>query len=173
MKIITAPDIPKLSEVSHNEIFLAGGISNCPDWQTDVLDMLKDVKEEFTIYNPRREQFDLSDPTYSEEQIEWEHDKLSLVNNVIFWFPCETVCPITLYELGVAATKWKKLFVGCHPDYVRKFDVIKQLSLCRPEIVVRDSLEEIVSDVKVFLDNPFKIENNSWRTSWSAGNEVW
>jgi len=39
-------------------------------------------------------------------------------------FPCETLCPITLYELGtwsiLSQQTGAKLFVGCHPEYKRK-----------------------------------------------------
>jgi hypothetical protein len=37
----------------------------------------------------------------------------------MFWFPCETLCPITLYELGawtvLAPQTGTKLFVGACP----------------------------------------------------------
>jgi hypothetical protein len=49
---------------------------------------------------------------------------------ISFWFPRETLCPITLYELG----KWhgkadKPIVVGMHPDYPRRIDVEEQSKL--------------------------------------------
>ena len=35
--------------------FIAGGITNCPDWQADIVEMLKDT--DLTLLNPRRADF--------------------------------------------------------------------------------------------------------------------
>lgn len=123
-------------------VFVAGGISNCPDWQGAFVQSLAD-QSNVTFLNPRREAFDLKDESQSSLQIEWEHWGLAQSDTVIFWFPKETLCPITLLELGKMMLTDKKLVVGCHPEYARRFDVIKQLQLERPGIKVVDSLEEL------------------------------
>ena len=154
MKTITCPDSMGIPSSWKNcMIFLGGGITNCPDWQQDMISLLSSNDDGLVLFNPRRSQFDVSDASQSDFQIQWEYEHLHQSDAIIFWFPKETLCPITLYELGAAATRGDRLFVGCHPDYQRKFDVIKQLSLVRPDIVVRTSIEEIATDVTNWYRN--------------------
>lgn len=138
MIAITAPE-----KVVGGDLFLAGGISNCPDWQADAVNML----EEFpgVVINPRR--YTVFDENEAEEQIEWEYNALHAIPKILFWFPSETLCPITLYELGVFSQRQHiEVFVGTHPSYKRRLDVVKQLQLARPEIKVRDTIEAVVQD---------------------------
>jgi hypothetical protein len=139
MRIIEAPhDYP-----AQADIFLGGGISNCPDWQSDVIELLADVPG--VALNPRRTGEFTED--IADEQITWEYHALSSVNTVFFWFPKETLCPITLLELGVFTQRPDtRLIVGTHPDYARRFDVIKQLELARPEVKVQDSIQNLVAE---------------------------
>lgn len=135
MQIITAPQ--KCPHYHNNSLFLAGGITNCPDWQADVLNILN--VNEFTgqVCNPRRKNFPMSDPNSAKEQIEWEFDMLNTANAIMFWFPKETVCPITLYELGFWLSHYahadmrfaKIITIGCHPEYSRLQDVRIQSNL--------------------------------------------
>jgi len=139
MKIIEAPATYGPKQVN---LFLAGGISNCPDWQAAAVNLLTEV--DGTALNPRRSEAFTEE--IAGEQITWEYEALHLTKAIIFWFPAETLCPITLFELGVfTQRKGIPVFVGTHPDYQRRFDVIKQLSLARPEIKVVDSVEELVN----------------------------
>lgn len=148
MKLVTCPDIFECEMIGRTfKVFLGGGISNCPDWQQDMIDKLNHADNKLVLFNPRRESFDITDQSASEFQIEWEFDHLAIADAIMFWFPCETMCPITLYELGAAATKGKTIFVGCHPEYARRFDVQKQLSMIRPGVKVRDSLGEVAKDI--------------------------
>jgi hypothetical protein len=154
MKLITAPDqtlILKKRFEAHEIVFVAGGISNCSDWQAEFIQKFEDEGNYLTMINPRRHDFDITNPNMSAEQIEWEYKRIQESHIMTFWFPHETLCPITLYELGAAAHSNKTLFVGCHPDYQRKFDVVKQLSLVRPEIQVVFSLDELAGQLKYYL----------------------
>jgi len=140
MYIIEAPQV---TYSVHAKLFLAGGISNCPDWQEEAIVLLDEV--EGIAYNPRRTA--KFTENIAGEQIEWEHSALRNSATVLFWFPAETLCPITLFELGVfSQRKDTPIFVGTHPDYQRKFDVIKQLELERPEARVRHNIKDMVSD---------------------------
>jgi len=137
---------------NHYKLFLAGGISNCRDWQVEMIKRLsKDAEDaeidNLILINPRRHDFDITNPKMSEQQIEWEYHHLELADGILFWFPYETLCPITLYELGKAAAQEKEIFVGCHPGYVRKFDVEFQLKHLRPEVKVRDNFQDLINDV--------------------------
>ena len=145
MKLIAAPDqSPILSK--EKTLFLAGGISNCRDWQRDMIEKLK--KENLTLINPRRENWDMNaDPEESARQIEWEHMMIGISKGIMFWFPNETLCPITLFELGAALRTHTNIFIGCDPDYKRKFDVEVQVSLVRSDITVHSSLDDLANDI--------------------------
>ena len=140
MHIIEAP---YLSPILPASLFLAGGISNCFDWQSEAITLLANI--EGTAFNPRRSTEFIAE--IASEQIEWEHNALRNSQVLLFWFPAETLCPITLFELGVFSQKLNvPLFVGTHPDYQRRFDVIKQLELERPEIQVHSNLENVIAE---------------------------
>ena len=68
MKVVTAPEdfICLETEV---KCFLAGGITNCPNWQRDVIDCLQKIDDEslgkldrLVVFNPRRDNFPSDDP---------------------------------------------------------------------------------------------------------------
>ena len=131
-------------------LFLAGGITNCPNWQQEMVTRLSD--SQLTLVNPRRKIWKDGDAV---EQIKWEHRHLTRCDAVLFWFPSETVCPITLpggpvwlmYELGAWAFRPKKIFVGCHPNYNRKLDVEIQVGLERVNLVVVSSIQDLAQQV--------------------------
>lgn len=126
-------------------IFLGGGISGCGDWQATMEDLLTGLP--VIQINPRRENFDITDPAVSIEQIKWEHRHLKQCNCILFWFPCETLCPITLFELGRWLHSKTKVFVGVHPDYKRRLDVEIQSRLERPKLEVAYSLDALAQQV--------------------------
>lgn len=139
MHVIEAPD----GHPGDCDIFLAGGISGCPDWQSEVIELLDG--EQGVALNPRRSGGFIDD--IADEQISWEYHALRSVHTVFFWFPKETLCPIALLELGAfTQIPQTRLIVGTHPDYQRRFDVIKQLQLSRWEVTVHDNLEDMVTD---------------------------
>ena len=126
-------------------IFCAGGISNCPDWQSQIVELLK--PSPWIILNPRRANFSIDNPDAAQQQIAWEYRHLRLASAILFWFPQETLCPITLYELGAWSMTDKLLFVGVHPNYPRRQDVEIQTGLVRPEIEIVYSLEELAEQI--------------------------
>ena len=112
-------------------IFLGGGISNCPDWQLIAAEYLLSFTN-YRVYNPRRvEAFDIDDAQAAPIQIKWEFDRLIIPQvYILFWFPKETLCPITLFEYGKAlGSGHNRIFVGCHEEYQRKLDLIEQTKL--------------------------------------------
>ncbi len=132
-------------------VFLAGGITGCPDWQAEAHRLLGDLP--IAVLNPRREDFPIHDPSAGPAQIEWEYRHLRHAHAVLFWFPAsgDITQPIALYELGAHATAGKPLAVGCDPNYVRRGDVLHQLGLARPDISVRDNLADACKDVRMLL----------------------
>lgn len=141
MRLIEAPNQYPTNPTP--DIFLGGGITNCPDWQSEAVDLLKHT--DAVILNPRRSGEFTED--IAGEQIEWEYHALRAVDTVFFWFPKETLCPITLLELGVFTQRPQtQIVVGTHPEYARRFDVLKQLELARPEVAVQDSVAGLVNE---------------------------
>lgn len=131
------------------KVFLAGGISNCPNWQAEFTQMCKKRNLRVICESPRRIDWDESKrELLLYEQILWEHNHLIEADVIVFWFPKESLCPITLFELGKYG-KGSKIIVGCHPEYKRKQDVILQLSLMNPSVRVVDSLEEVCNQLSL------------------------
>ncbi|HKA88060.1 MAG TPA: nucleoside 2-deoxyribosyltransferase domain-containing protein [Haliangiales bacterium] len=115
-------------------IFLAGGITGCPDWQSEMIRLLDPLHPQWLVLNPRREQFPIDDPDAAFAQIAWEHRALRAARAIIFWFPRETVCPIALYELGAWSMTQRRIFVGAHEAYPRRLDIEIQTRLARPDV---------------------------------------
>lgn len=130
------------------DLFIAGGIRNTTDWQSVALDMLEDL-DGFAA-NPRREEGILTSGSEASKQIEWEFEALSRSKTILFWFPDTSVCPIALYELGVQIGRGGDIVVGAAPDYERRFDLIRQLSLAKSvnpglDSKIRTSLADTVN----------------------------
>ena len=118
-----------------DNLFLAGSITGAHDWQKEMAfkryfpyPSLIDV---FNVFNPRRADFDTSDPNVEKEQITWEYHCIHHCHHILFWFAPETLAPITLFELGSALNthKHENIYIGIDPQYKRKNDVIIQTSL--------------------------------------------
>lgn len=101
MKVITAPE---QYERKKDDVFcfLAGGITNCPDWQQEVINELQKANfEHLIVFNPRRENFPINDPNAAKEQIEWEFKYLEQTDIFSMYFcASESDQPICMYELG-------------------------------------------------------------------------
>jgi len=132
MRHIQAPKIfsPKKSSEWERTLFIGGGISGTTVWQDKMVKLLTGTN--LILLNPRRKKFDVKDPMMTVEQIEWEFYHLRFARARMFWFPPETLCPITLFELGKYIESSDRLFVGVDPKYARYDDVQTQLTLARP-----------------------------------------
>lgn len=77
MKVITAVEkyTPNYGDIT---VFLAGGITDCDNWQKKVIDYLETQQhtEHLIVFNPRRDKFPMDDPNAAEEQITWEFNNL-------------------------------------------------------------------------------------------------
>ncbi len=121
-------------------LFLAGGITGCPDWQTRAALQLCAAGVPATVMNPRRAVFPEWEPAASRVQIAWEYEHLARADVILFWFCAESIQPIALYELGAHAARGAKIAVGAHPEYARRLDVVEQLRHVRPEVEVHAPL---------------------------------
>ena len=129
-------------------LFLAGGITGCPDWQIYAVRKLTGTN--YAVLNPRREDWPIDDKDASEKQIVWEHQHLRLAHAILFWFCKETIQPIALYELGAWSMMNKPLFIGVEPGYQRAVDVELQTHLVRPEVIIHNSLDQLIREVVKF-----------------------
>lgn len=127
-------------------VFLAGGIMGCPDWQSEMVDLLSDTN--LVLMNPRRRDFPMDDPTAAQSQIRWEYNHLRLADRILFWFSAATLCPIVLYELGAWSRTNKRLVVGIEPGYQREQDVRIQTSLVRPDVPIVSTLEDLALSIQ-------------------------
>lgn len=147
-KTITAPE--SFEENGELKLFLAGGISNCPDWQSEMIDKLSDTK--LNLFNPRRKNFPMDDPDAANEQITWEFNWLKRADVISFWFSEGSMNPIVLYELGMWGNSRKiPIFIGVHPKYERLQDVMIQTSLARPDVVIVNSIKDICTQIKIYI----------------------
>lgn len=139
MKVITAPEI-YAKQPGDVFVFLAGGITKCPDWQSDAIKNLGnsftsrfDQNDHLIIFNPRRKDFDITDPDASIKQIEWEFNALENCDIFsMFFCASESVQPICMYELGRNITRMQmrfpknwddRLIITSEKDYSRCKDV--------------------------------------------------
>ena len=133
-QIITAPSIelPKFTSV-----FLAGGITNCKEWQKAVIEELE--SEDISFFNPRQEHFDVSDKNASYKQIFWEFERLETMD-IFSMYYCNDNSdqPICMYELGRNIVRmqnrfpsdWeKRIVISVEDGYRRKADVLIQTEL--------------------------------------------
>lgn len=130
-------------------VFLAGGITGCPDWQQELADFFQAT--DIVVLNPRRKHFPINDPDAASKQIHWEFRHLLMADVIIFWFPKESICPIALYELGAWTMTQKPIFIGMHPDYERRRDIEIQTGLRRSGSKIVYSLQELANQVVYFL----------------------
>lgn len=133
-------------------VFLAGGITGCPDWQSDLIPEIECDDAPFILANPRRAHWDMS--IDSRDQITWEHAWLERADIVSFWFPQETPCPITLYGLADVTRRVMAdgdnldMVVGAHPEYQRLFDIEFQTQLrLGPNFHVAKSLDVLAGRI--------------------------
>lgn len=142
---IKCPDTMRFKPLNQTAIFMAGGITGCPDWQHVMVEQLANVPN-LILVNPRRNDWDLTKS--SKDQITWEYHHLHIVDYTYFWFPKEGMCAITLYELAMAVAKrGDRIRVGVEPGYWRELDVREQLALAAPWIDIVSTLDELYNPV--------------------------
>ena len=140
MKVITGIEnyIPQENDIC---VFLAGGITNCHEWQDEVIKNLESFPytDNLIIFNPRRKNFPIHDPNASRQQIEWEFKWLERMDIFSMYF-CkdDSDQPICLYELGRNLVRmqnrfpsdWEdRIIITCEKGYKRQQDVIIQTEL--------------------------------------------
>ena len=144
-------------------VFMAGGITNCPDWQQDLRRLLESDEVPGSMLNPRRANFPIDDPNAARQQIEWEFHALNMANVFSVWFSAgPSPQPICMYELGRHLARWEEqdrydrkrgaggleICIGVEPGYVREQDVRIQTELVTEYVEISTSLEEHAERIK-------------------------
>jgi len=146
MIYVEAPE--RTFPTTKKSIFLAGSITGARNWQKEVVQAIKDF--DVVVFNPRRDNFPIHDPSAALEQITWEHEMLRKADMIQMWFDGNTVSPICLFELGAWIMTSKPMVIGMDPNYQRRQDVEIQTKLVRPEIPIvyaMDDFTNVVSDM--------------------------
>lgn len=134
-------------------VFLAGGISSCPNWQDTARRILQ---PHAVILNPRRP-FTWNPPS-ADEQMRWEYDHLRRASVVLFWFPKpdaeHVVQPIAFFELGYHLAARTLLTVGADPGFTRHHDVVVQTRMARPSLTVHNRLEDVCAAALQLIRGP-------------------
>lgn len=136
MKVYEAVETPPLEEYydeNNIKLFLAGGITDCEDWQSRVIGELNDHHcDNLIVFNPRRKTFDVTNPNESLRQIEWEYKYLNDMDMFTMYFAnSKSNQPICMYELGRHLERmqhrfpldWKdRIIIGIEDGYCREQD---------------------------------------------------
>lgn len=152
MKVVTAPD--GCSTHAKISVFLAGGISDCWNWQDAVINKLREMEENgydmrsLVLFNPRRPSFDVNNPVDTKEQINWEYYWLDCCDIFSMYFcNSESVQPICMYELGRNLLKksddWEddsncycsSVLISIEKGYKRTDDVLIQTELATSGLI--------------------------------------
>ena len=125
MKVIKPPQ--PILPLKNKAVFLAGSIEmgKAVNWQQYLITELRG--EDVTIWNPRRDDWDISQEqsisnAYFVEQVEWELRALEFADIIALYFAPNTKSPISLLEFGLH-TKSGRLIVCCPKGFWRKGNV--------------------------------------------------
>ncbi|MBP9748921.1 nucleoside 2-deoxyribosyltransferase domain-containing protein [Patescibacteria group bacterium] len=141
-------DAPSDEQPRFPTLFLAGGITNCPNWQEDALTELADTNS--TIFNPRRKTYP-DDPAALRQQISWEYERLRSADAILFWFAPGSLNPITLFELGSALERKQRLFIGADAGYSRIADLRIQIALRSQETHIQEDFSSLITDIRGYF----------------------
>ena len=168
MIVITAPHlyIPKHDDIT---VFLAGGITGCRDWQNEDIDHLHRFAgrddNQIVVYNPRQENFDVTNQYAADDQITWEYQYLNQVDIFSMYFVGGSqIQPICMYELG----RYTKSFydyqvISTEKDYIRKRDVSIQVALTTRGVIEVNTDATPYSHAKDIFENIEKVKESRMR----------
>jgi hypothetical protein len=137
MRVITAIENYNIKD-NDVIVFLAGGITNCYNWQKEVIEELNKYPntQNLIVLNPRRDNFPIGNPNAAREQIEWEFNGLHSADIFSMYFVnSESDQPICMYELGVHTTRANltnkpfTIVISIEDGYKRENDVLIQTQL--------------------------------------------
>lgn len=131
-------------------VFLAGGITKCPNWHPHAVNVLRESGVPMVVLNPARKDFPIDDPDAGEAQVRWEQHHLLLPATItMLWFPAplepQIVQPIAMFEFGQAInSRPGRLLVGASDQYPRQRDVHLMMKVHHPDTPVQVSLNGLL-----------------------------
>ena len=145
MKVITAPEYYEQHDKDIS-VFLAGGITNCHDWQSKVVkDLNVNNLSSLIVFNPRRKNFPIEDKSAAYSQIKWEYKMLEKCDIFSMYFSSgDSDQPICMYELGRNILRmqmrfpsdWEdRIIISVEDGYRRIQDVLIQTGLATQDQV--------------------------------------
>ena len=138
---IITPDNTSIDDIPNIDLFLAGGITGCWNWQKPLAALISHYlsvatpltwlidNRNFTIAIPRREVGLSVEGAAAVAQIEWEHEALARAFTKSYYFTRDAVQPIVLLELGKHLASPVNMFIAIENGYQRKTDVLVQSDL--------------------------------------------
>lgn len=153
-------------------LFVAGGITGCPDWQQEYRHHFEYLGTPLIFFNPRRADFPMGDPDAAQAQIEWEYEQLHKADAISFWFSRGSLNPIVLFELGSWLHREKPIFIGIDPEYERQSDVEIQVSLARPTFDFAYDLGHLVKQVDAWATWAASIDPAFWNIDAGQGHPM-
>lgn len=160
INLITAPneslyDLPDYPE-EKLRIFLAGGITGCRDWQKECVEWLDEIlyndnERNVLVYNPRRDIWDMNNPSATYQQIKWEFRNLEKMDIFSMYFCTSdtSVGPMCFYELGRYICRmqmrfpnsWqKRIIISTDKGYSRADDVCYQTMFAGDGIRINENV---------------------------------
>lgn len=173
MIVVTAPENyeKKSTDIC---VFLAGGITNCSDWQSEVIDMLSNItnSDNLVIFNPRRDNFDVKNPNETIKQITWEFKMIEMCDifSIYFCGNTDSDQPICFYELGrnIARMQMKypgswddRIIVSCSKEFKRYRDVQLQTLLATNNNPKINKIPDDIYSHYVRISSTYSRFNNS------------
>lgn len=162
VSVVVAPE-HKVAKFGALKIFLAGGITNCIDWQKIIIDNFEKTNNyNICLFNPRRKNFDIKKDS-AEEQIVWEFNAIEKCDLFTMYFDGGVSDqPICLYELGRNIERMKQRFpddwtdrivITCDAKYKRVEDVIIQTRLATDDMVKVNVVDDVDKSVHIHYNN--------------------
>ena len=152
--------------------FLGGGITNCRDWQKEVIEELYNLEKQFdltdlVVFNPRRQYFDVN-KIKAEDQIKWQYSSImsSDLFSMFFCGDTDSPQPICFFEYGKELVKRKNkvntLIVTAEKTFKRIEDVIIQTKLMfQSSTIVNFESQNYIRTHAMNIANAYKSFQNS------------
>ncbi len=180
MRVIAAPE--KYDELFKDKnkyifCFLAGGITNCWDWQSEVIESLShreydENDPELIIFNPRRRDFYVRKTGETRKQIEWEFYAIQDADIFSMYFVAsDSDQPICMYELGRNMYK-RNLIISIETGYKRTNDVHIQTELALGNDIAEDGMSPSLHADKIYnMYKHFAEHKKRHMARWGACDE--
>ena len=155
MTITIKPPSRIRPDPNQESVFLAGAIDNgtARDWRSELMEYFDgdDRYNGLVFYNPLADNWD---PNLQmsitcerfEQQVNWELDMLRNAFLVVFFFPAESVAPISLFELGFVCDEPDRVMVVAEEGYWRRGNL--EVICNRQGIVLGKDLVDMVTWIK-------------------------